>query len=272
MHRFYQSLEFKALAKTTQTSYSGTLDRFVLKYGPGKLAGLLPVDINRIMETMADRPGAAAHLRKRLNQLFEHSVSIGLMAENPVKKSRKVKYRAKGFRTWSEKDIAAYREFWTLGTPQRLAMEILLFTGLRRSDACRISWDHVSDDRVITITTQKSGHETEVSFPVHPYLWELLKDCPKDGVTFIRTIYNKPRSEKAFTNWLGEASTKAGIEEQASAHGLRKAACRRLAEAGCSPHQIMSITGHRNLEEVMTYTRAVEQKAMAVDAIASMRE
>ncbi|WP_285295228.1 tyrosine-type recombinase/integrase [Aureimonas altamirensis] len=272
VHAFYQSLEYKALAATTQKTYSGTLDRFAAKYGPGKLSGLQPVDINRILETMADRPGAAAHLRKRLHQLFEHSVSIGLMAENPVKKARKVKYRSKGFRTWSEADIAAFREAWPVGTAQRLAMEVLLFTGLRRSDAVRLSWHHLSEDGVITITTQKSGHATEVAFPVHPYLWDLLKECPKDGVPFIRTVYNKARSEKAFTNWIGEASDKAGIAEQASAHGLRKAACRRLAEAGCTPHQIMAITGHRNLEEVMTYTRAVEQKGLAVGAIAALKQ
>jgi integrase len=51
-------------------------------------------------------------------------------------------------------------------------------------------------------------------------------------------------------------------------HGLRKAACRRLAEAGCSTLEIMSITGHRNLKEVETYVQAVNQKRLARAAIA----
>ncbi|WP_082064366.1 tyrosine-type recombinase/integrase [Brevundimonas sp. KM4] len=45
--------------------------------------------------------------------------------------------------------------------------------------------------------------------------------------------------------------------------GLRKAAARRLAESGCTPHQIAAITGHKTLKEVERYTRAAAQKALA---------
>jgi integrase len=48
-----------------------------------------------------------------------------------------------------------------------------------------------------------------------------------------------------------------------SAHGLRKAGCRRLAEAGCTAHEIAAWSGHRTLSEVAHYTRAVDQAAMA---------
>ncbi|HEY9359509.1 MAG TPA: tyrosine-type recombinase/integrase, partial [Xanthobacteraceae bacterium] len=53
-----------------------------------------------------------------------------------------------------------------------------------------------------------------------------------------------------------------------SAHGLRKAACRRLAEAGCSANEIASISGHASLREVERYTRAADQARMARQAIA----
>jgi len=49
--------------------------------------------------------------------------------------------------------------------------------------------------------------------------------------------------------------------------GLRKASCRRLAEAGCTAHEIMAISGHKSLAEVERYTRAVEQEHMAEKAI-----
>jgi hypothetical protein len=51
---------------------------------------------------------------------------------------------------------------------------------------------------------------------------------------------------------------------------MRKAACRRVAEAGCTPHQIQSITGHQNLKEIETYTKAVEQASLAKTAMASV--
>src|SRR5688572_25675436 len=51
--------------------------------------------------------------------------------------------------------------------------------------------------------------------------------------------------------------------ERCVMHGLRKAAVRRLAEAGCSANEIASITGHASLEEVARYTRAAEQRELA---------
>jgi hypothetical protein len=41
-------------------------------------------------------------------------------------------------------------------------------------------------------------------------------------------------------------------------------------EAGCTPHQIQSITGHKNLQEVKTYTKALDQLRLAESAIAKL--
>ena len=53
-----------------------------------------------------------------------------------------------------------------------------------------------------------------------------------------------------------------------SAHGLRKAAARRLAEAGCTAHEIGAITGHISLSELVRYTRAADQRRLAEAALA----
>ena len=55
---------------------------------------------------------------------------------------------------------------------------------------------------------------------------------------------------------------------QVPAHGLRKAACRRLAEAGCSANEIAAISGHASLREVERYTKAADQARMARNAMA----
>ena len=48
-----------------------------------------------------------------------------------------------------------------------------------------------------------------------------------------------------------------------SPHGLRKAACVRLADAGRSATDIMAISGHRNLAEVQTYVEAANRRKAA---------
>jgi len=54
-------------------------------------------------------------------------------------------------------------------------------------------------------------------------------------------------------------------------HGLRKAAARRLAEAGFTEHDIASITGHASLREIVRYTKAVDQKKLAASAMQKVR-
>jgi integrase len=54
----------------------------------------------------------------------------------------------------------------------------------------------------------------------------------------------------------------ARMPAKCSFHGLRKAACRRLAEAGCSVNEIAAISGHATLREVQRYTQAVDQERM----------
>jgi site-specific recombinase XerD len=81
------------------------------------------------------------------------------------------------------------------------------------------------------------------------------------------TEYGKPMSPVGFSMWFSECAKKAGLPEQSSPHGLRKAASRHLAEAGCTAKQIQSITGHMSLGVVATYTAAADQVHQAEGAM-----
>jgi integrase len=60
----------------------------------------------------------------------------------------------------------------------------------------------------------------------------------------------------------------AGLPERCVTHGLRKAAARWLAEAGCSTREIAAITGHATLREIERYTAKAEQARLARQAMA----
>ena len=77
---------------------------------------------------------------------------------------------------------------------------------------------------------------------------------------------------KGFGQFISDAIRAAGLPSRCKAHGLRKAAARRLAEAGCTEKQIASITGHRSLAEVARYTRKADQKRLARQAMATQEE
>ena len=56
-----------------------------------------------------------------------------------------------------------------------------------------------------------------------------------------------------------------------SAHGLRKGASRRLAEAGCTAPEIAAITGHKSLAEVQRYIAEADRARLARNATVKLR-
>src|SRR3954447_1969267 len=92
---------------------------------------------------------------------------------------------------------------------------------------------------------------------------------PNEHLTFLVTQDGSPFTAAGFGNHF-RGCNEANLPKQCSAHGLRKAACRRLAEAGCSANVIASISGHRTLSEVARYTKAADQQRMARDGMAAI--
>jgi site-specific recombinase XerD len=58
-----------------------------------------------------------------------------------------------------------------------------------------------------------------------------------------------------------------GLLEACSAHGLRKACARRLAEAGATAHEIGAVTGHKTLALIQLYTEAAGREGLADSAM-----
>jgi integrase len=155
----------------------------------------------------------------------------------------------------------------------RMRSALLLYTGQRRSDVVKIGRQHVHNG-VLTIDQGKTegGEEAHLEIPMHPKLREIIDATPTVGVkTFLVTHFGKPYTPPGFGNWFRELCDRADCPD-VSAHGLRKATARRLAEIGCSANQIASITGHASLSEVQRYTKAADRKRMAREAMAKLVE
>jgi integrase len=123
-------------------------------------------------------------------------------------------------------------------------------------------------DGYIKVRQQKTG--TELSIPIHPELQAVIDATQAEHLTLLVTKDGKPFSPAGFTNWFRECCREAGLAKGLSAHGLRKATCRRLAEAGMSAPVIMSISGHKSLREVQRYIDDAEQKRMALLGVQAM--
>jgi integrase len=173
-----------------------------------------------------------------------------------------------GHATWSEEQIAPFERTYRIGTQERLALALALYTGLRREDLILVGPQQMREGGVLYITPQKTKNKTGVTLaiPVHPELGAVLNQTATDRQAFLKNARGEPFTPNAFTTWFRKVRRAAGLPEGLSIHGLRKACCRRLAEAGCTAHEIMAISGHSTLAEVERYTKAAEQARMAKNA------
>jgi enterobacteria phage integrase len=265
--RFYGSPQYQSLSPTSRTNYRRVIDGFLEHHGHRRVDQMTREHVDIIIGKMANKPGAGIILLKRLRTLIRYAMALGWTDRDPTAGVKG--YRSKEIHTWNEDEIATFEKHWQVGSRQRLAFSLLLYTGQRGSDVHRMLWSDLVGD-TIRVAQQKTT--TKLSIPLHDALSDLLALVEPGQQTILVTAYGKPFTVKGFGNMVSDAIREAGLPRRCVPHGLRKAAARRLAEAGCSTSEIMAITGHKTLAEVERYTRAAEQEWLARQAIKKQSE
>jgi integrase len=261
---YLNSVVFKDLAAETQRTRRNILERFRQQHGDKRIALLQRRHVEDMIVARVGTPQAANNFLKTVRALMRHCITHGMCVDDPTREVRGVKVKTDGYRTWSEPDIEAFETAHPIGSRARLALALLLYTAQRRSDVIRMGRQHVRTG-ALSVRQQKTGRTLEI--PIHPTLQAILDATPTDHLTFLTTQAGKPFSPAGFTNWFRDRCNEAGLPLGTSAHGLRKAACRRLAEAGCSANLIAAVSGHKSLREVQRYTEAADQARMARSAM-----
>ncbi|AXQ95687.1 hypothetical protein D0Z66_18260 [Cereibacter sphaeroides] len=264
---YYKTSDFTGLSNSTKATYRGIIERFRSEHGHRIVKEMERQHVQKLVSKKAETPAAANNMLRMIHILMRHAVELGWRNDDPTKGVRKVRNKTVGFLTWEEEHIGAFLEHHKPGTRAHLALMLLLYTGQRRSDVARMGRQHVRKD-VLSITQQKTGQDVHI--PLHSELQTVLAALPLDNLAFLVTAQGRPFTPPGFTNWFRDMVREAGLPDGLSPHGLRKATCRRLAEAGCTPHQIMAISGHRSLAEVTRYTVAAGRKELAAQGMLAL--
>jgi integrase len=275
---YLSSSPFKTGAPDTQRTRRNILENWTRAHGDkplfhidnsGHRTMLLRREhVQRMVNEKASTPFAQRNFLNTLRVMFKWAMKEGRIPDDPSLGVTREKVKTTGYPTWSEEHIASFEAHHKIGGRPRLAFALLLYTGQRRSDVVKLGRQHIHDD-VLTIDQGKTegGAEAHLEIPVHPKLREIIDATPTVGVkSFLVTHYGKPFTPPGFGNLFRELCDAAGCPK-VSAHGLRKATARRLAEIGCSANQIASITGHATLSEVQRYTKAANRKQLAASAM-----
>jgi integrase len=171
-----------------------------------------------------------------------------------------------GFYTWSIDDVQQFEKRHPIGTKARLALALLLFTGVRRSDVTRFGPPLVRDGRLTFRLFKGRNRKPKVLvLPILPALQEILNASPCGDTTFLVTEYGKPFTDAGFGNWFADRCKEAGVPGRA--HGLRKAGATIAATNGATAHQLMAIFGWDTLKMAEAYTRGADQRRLAASAM-----
>jgi integrase len=261
---YFGSAAFRSLSKGTAGSRRCILEKF-REGRPGDLmlAAMPKEFIVALIDGM--QPHAARNLVKALRGLMKWAVERKLAREDVTQGIRVKLPKSDGFHTWTEDEIAAFEATHAIGTQARLAMALALYTGQRRGDVIRMGPQHVRNG-MITVRQQKTG--TLVTLPTDrlPELMSIIAATPCGHLTFLNKN-GKPYGGEYFSQVFGAWCREAKLPAECSMHGLRKSTGRRLAEAGCTAHEIMAVLGHKTLAEAERYTRAADQARLAKAAL-----
>lgn len=254
---YKRSAHWAQLAPSTRRMRDNILKHVITEAGHVPYGAITKRHINEAIDRR--KPHAGNTFRKVMSQLFAWAVSVEKVKVNPVDQATRRKIKSKGFHTWTEEEVARFYARWPLGTRERLAMDLALFTGLRRSDLFRVGRQHVRDG-VISIQTQKTKALAQI--PIFANLRASIDASNTGDLAFIVTDTGQPfRSAASLGNWFGKACRAAGVPGRL--HGLRKAGATIAADAGASAHELMAMFTWSRLAEAELYTEAANRKRLA---------
>ncbi|MBP6031543.1 MAG: tyrosine-type recombinase/integrase [Sphingobium sp.] len=277
IERFYRSPNWQGMTKaSSRKTYRSIIERFRerragkdgtgIRIGDSKVTDWRVEHLDAILGEMKETPAAANNLRKVLRRLFAYAVKVGMRADNPALLTDGYKQHGEGFHTWTEDEIATFEAHHPIGSKARLAMMLMLWTGQRRSDMIHMGRQHIEKGR-IRVRQQKTGRV--LLLLIAPQLQSALDAVPPGQMTFLVTEFGNPFTAAGFGNWFRRKCNDAGLP-QCSAHGLRKAMSRRLAELGAKHSEGKAITGHVTDREFSRYAADADQARLADRIMANL--
>jgi integrase len=256
------------LSPATRRQRENIMLHVLKENGDKAFAGLRSEHITAGIDKRAKTPSAARNFLDTMKGLFGWAKSRGHVRQDPttsVKPPRRRK--GSGFAPWTHEDVAKYQARWPLGTHQRLWLDVLLYTGLRRGDAATIGNRHVSEEGIISIETEKTG--TPVVIPMLTVLQRALLAGPRGKETWIVGVGGRSFVKESFGNLFSEAARSSGIEK--SAHGVRKIAATIAAENGATEAELDAIFGWTGGRMSAVYTKSANRARLAAQATEKLK-
>jgi enterobacteria phage integrase len=263
---YFRSPKFSNLEDSSKATYRKALKPILEKHGH-RIARDLPPDKAEkiIIEIGQTRPGMANLTKKVLRTIFK----VGKIKPNPFDDIES--YKLGKHHTWTDDELTTYEKRWPLGTRERLAYAVLLYTGQRGGDAAKISRADIKNSSIKVLQDKNAEDDDDILWiEMHPALARAIKAGPSKGLRLIGDKDGRPISGRALSDIIRLAADEAGLPRKCVAHGLRKAALRRLAEYGATTKEIAAVSGHKSLSEIERYVERASRAKLSKSAIGKL--
>jgi len=108
---------------------------------------------------------------------MDYAIAIEMRADNPF--SGLERYRLGTHHTWTDAEIAQFERRWPLGTRERLAFVLLLYTGQRGGDVVKMTRNDIVAGQIrVSQDKARKGTTNELMIPIHPALLRALQAGP----------------------------------------------------------------------------------------------
>lgn len=260
--KYKASGKFLAAAESTRYFRGNFLKQMVKAVGEKPASKITKKVIQNSMEDRSATPHHANNMLVAISQMFEWAVENDYVKENPCADVKPFPTKpSDGHHTWTVEQVEIYRAHHPVGTRARLAIDLLLFTGLRRSDIIKIGKQHVREG-LLTFRTRKT--KAVVYIPIFPELRASIDATKTGDLAFLTAERGRPFSTPEsfgarFRIWCDEA----GLTTDCTAHGVRKAGATIAANLGASAQELMAMYGWSRISMAEVYTRAADKTRLA---------
>lgn len=268
INNYFASADFKDGAKATQVQRRSILGRIAKSENADKdCRTLTQAAVMAGRDARRKTPGAANNYLKAVKALYAWGMEMGHVSHNPAVGVKRLKTGESSWRPWTAEECAKFEATHPVGTIARAVYALGRYGGLRRADIAQAGRQHRKQG-VFAIQQVKTGQWVEFVEP--PQLTEALDTAPITGMHYAETEYGKAFTEKGLGARFKKWTLEAGLPNDLSLHGLRKALGVSFAEHGATQEEIAAALGHSGTKTAEIYTKGAEKRRMASAAHAKI--
>jgi integrase len=256
--QYYASGRFSQLRPNTRRNHRLMLESVCENGGDRIYAKADAASIRAGVVRREKTPQMAATYVSVMRALFQFAKDNDWISANPVDGVAAKVVKSDGYHTWTVEEVERYQDRHPVGTQARLALDIMLYTGFRRSDAIVFGKQHIRDG-VISIRAGKN--HAEITIPVLPPLAESIRKTPKGEMIFLFNAKKEPWKNNSFGYWFADRCDEAGVPGRA--HGLRKAGATIAANNGATAFELTAMFGWSSVKMAEVYTKKADRVKLA---------